>query len=1703
MVKMRAWGAAFLLGCFGHSAHAILPTDDPWEFCARNHANVRVCFTSLQAAEEWIRQEPATPNGRRFLEPSGKIDLSGAVNNPSWVWHHYTVKPRPPESVAEMYLSLVNLSSSYGLGCDCPDSGGVTPSCIAVGGNNQRYKTPVLGAGCISSTGDITPLKQALENHFSDKCEVAIEDQGSYPDSAHSTHIHKIFRDTNYGPWAGRLVYNNLHPWLDGPTLHQLNKIIKVSHGELVNGQCVNVSVRNEMAVSREDRIGCDEGLEVYPGNLHPLSLYQSSMIGYGDICRSRTTAYIEARQLPSNQCPYGNPCNPGSGEKVWDETDAAGAVPLSRSYSSLALGRSDVLGPGWSLGYSARLIVPIGTSSPTHILAVDAHGRMERYDRVGAGPAYRSRNTPGDVLTRVDGQSWQLDEASGRTAHFDAQGRLLWQQPGKDPSQRLTLEYATATTITGTMLDGVVKDHLAAVTDTRGRRLAFTYSYASHQPNCGTSTPNPACGSLRLVRVDLPDGGTLRYDYDAEGRLDLVTQPDDSARAYHYNEPDHLCPSAMPGACTGGTPPTGGFPHALTGISDIADVQNPQPARYATYQYDHRGRVISSQHSGGVNRLTLAYPSHTQAVLRFARPGGDLVRTINYTIQSGLFRKEGGYTETDAASNPIRASATTFDSQGRTLTRTDPQGNVTRYEYTGDTLHRSATIEAEGTPEQRRTETDWGSALNRVTETRTRDAQNALVALERTAYNARGQVTAHCRIDPASPNATYICGSQANAPAGVRQSRTVYCDAQDLTPPDPIGTGENLARGCPLVGLVRRVDGPRTDVADIATYEYRLADAPGCDTAPATCAYRVGDLWKTTNALGHVAEIVAYDGAGRVLESKDANGVTTQLAYHPRGWLASRTVKGAIPAEDAVTSFAYGATGQITRVTQPDGDFLDYEYDDAHRLVAIQDAAGHRIEYTLDVAGNRTAEVTKDANAAITRQLSRTYDLLSRLIEQRDAHNQPTQFAYDANGNQTEIEDALGIQTGQTHDPLNRLKQTLQDVGGIEAETGFEYDALDRLTKVTDPKGLDTDYHYDGLGNLVQLTSPDTGIATYAYDAAGNRLTQTDARGITATYTYDALNRLTGIAYPDSSLDVAYYYDEANLLTGCAASLPQGRLTRMIDASGTTAWCYDRRGNVAQKRLTHGSQTRTVGYTYTLGDRLGATTYPDGTVIEYTRNALGQVATITQTGITPTQPIVTATAYRPFGPIAQIVFAGGASQTFTHDGNDWTTAIAGTALTISYDHDARGNIESITEAAQTRSYDYDPLSRLTQVQDNSLPLEGFDYDATGNRQSKTTPSGTQAYAYPLDSHRLAAIDTNARSYDAMGNLTARGTQDFVHGHDQRLKRVTQGSTTLAAYRHNGRGERTRKQTDLLIPGGGNLSYSYIYDEHGRLLAEYRTSDWQGPQFHRLYVWLDDRLVALQAKADAYADEWLHIHTDHLGTPRAITRPSQSNTTVWRWGLTQTAFGEHAPDEDPDGDSHDFIFNLRYPGQYYDAETGLHYNYFRDYEPGTGRYIESDPIGLKGGINTYAYVGALPLSFIDPLGLRQICKRVEKPLIDWVDGRGNVQVGTYSGLECFDVPDLPMPSPEFCEYGNCTCYQRCVNQETIFGLGGNRAREVGSIAMSGLGVGGGAATAAAGGTGAAAVASAACGVISLGIGTFELTARVRCSAVCSINPTWY
>ncbi len=138
-------------------------------------------------------------------------------------------------------------------------------------------------------------------------------------------------------------------------------------------------------------------------------------------------------------------------------------------------------------------------------------------------------------------------------------------------------------------------------------------------------------------------------------------------------------------------------------------------------------------------------------------------------------------------------------------------------------------------------------------------------------------------------------------------------------------------------------------------------------------------------------------------------------------------------------------------------------------------------------------------------------------------------------------------------------------------------------------------------------------------------------------------------------------------------------------------------------------------------------------------------------------------------------------------------------------------------------------------------------------------------------------------------------------------------------------------------------------------------------------IWMDDLPVGILVGAST-AQALHYIEADALGTPRVVVDPARgaNGAAVWNWDLQGEAFGTTPPNENPDGDANLFVLNMRFPGQLYDAVSGLNYNYFRDYDPGIGRYAQSDPVGLYGGISTHGYVVGNPLRYTDPFGLEVI-----------------------------------------------------------------------------------------------------------------------------------
>ncbi|VEF38942.1 Rhs family transmembrane protein [Stenotrophomonas maltophilia] len=306
--------------------------------------------------------------------------------------------------------------------------------------------------------------------------------------------------------------------------------------------------------------------------------------------------------------------------------------------------------------------------------------------------------------------------------------------------------------------------------------------------------------------------------------------------------------------------------------------------------------------------------------------------------------------------------------------------------------------------------------------------------------------------------------------------------------------------------------------------------------------------------------------------------------------------------------------------------------------------------------------------------------------------------------------------------------------------------------------------------------------------------------------------------------------------------------------------------------------------------------------------------------------------------------------------------------LSLGYGYDPVGSITELkngTGSAVLAKYAYDTLGRLTQTQDGATgtPIETYAYDATGNRTALTTSAGTASYTYPATSHRLTAVEGESRTHDAAGNTTSIGSKTFTYNDANRMNTVKQGNATLESYGYNHRGERV-----LRTPAGGAAQIT-LYDEAGQWLGNYSATG----QAQQQAIWLDNYPVALINTPATGVPELAYVQPDHLGTPRVVIDPVR-NVSIWEWSNKSEVFGNQIPSADPDGDGVAFELALRFPGQQATDASGLFYNHHREYDPAVGRYSQSDPIGLRGGISTYGYVGGNSLSLIDPLGLRNVHK---------------------------------------------------------------------------------------------------------------------------------
>ncbi|MHC5903060.1 putative T7SS-secreted protein [Streptomyces sp. S6] len=690
------------------------------------------------------------------------------------------------------------------------------------------------------------------------------------------------------------------------------------------------------------------------------------------------------------------------------------------------------------------------------------------------------------------------------------------------------------------------------------------------------------------------------------------------------------------------------------------------------------------------------------------------------------------------------------------------------------------------------------------------------------------------------------------------------------------------------------------------------------------------------------------YDDLGLPVKFTGPDGTTTRQTYDPRGNRTSVT-----PPTGRTTRFTHDEAGHLTAVTDPDGNTTTIVPDRMGLPLRVTDPLGATTHYLRDPHGRPTT-ITDPTGA--TTHLEWTTE--GRLTRRTAADGTTESWTYDGEGNCTTHTDQLG--------GVSRFEYTHFDL--LTARTGpdgvryeFDHDTELRLTKVTNPQGLTWTYAYDAAGNLTTETDFDDRVLTYAYDPAGRLASRTNTLGETTTF-------------------------ERNHL---------GQPTRKDAAGQVTTYAYDLTDNLALATGPYGT-TLTV-----LRDRFGRVRSEtvDGRTVTYTHDDLGR-----RTGRTTPTGATTTWSYDAAGRRTEMR-ASGRPIDFTYDeaGRELTRHI-GESVTLTHTFDQLGRLttQSVTGPAarpiQHRAYTYRADGNLTGIDDQSTGPRRFDLDAAGRVTAVHAADWTEAYAYDAAGNQTEANwpsthpgheATGDRTYtgtritragqvryahDALGRVTLRrksrlsrkpDTWRYTWDPEDRLTSVTTPDGTLWRYTYDPLGRRTSKLR--LAEDGETVVERVMFTWDGATLCEQITTSPDLPNpvtitwDHRgLYpISQTERITAAEAPQREIDSRFFAIVTDLVGAPTELV--DEQGGVAWRtrstlWGATAWA-----------GSSTTYT-PLRFPGQYYDSETGLHYNCFRHYDPEAARYLTADPLGLKPALNPVGYVDN-PHSWGDPLGL--------------------------------------------------------------------------------------------------------------------------------------
>ena len=844
--------------------------------------------------------------------------------------------------------------------------------------------------------------------------------------------------------------------------------------------------------------------------------------------------------------------------------------------------------------------------------------------------------------------------------------------------------------------------------------------------------------------------------------------------------------------------------------------------------------------------------------------------------------------------------------------------------------------------------------------------------------FDADGRLLSRTRRDGATSTTVYDGhGHTAVATDALGNRRKFTYDTNDNLISSMEGNGSLLRTTRFGYDAQNRLVAVTNALGHVTTYEYDNCDRVTKTTAP-DGTYTVND-W---NVNGTLSATHAHDAAGRELRRTTlaygsyglpvsrtltgiglpASGITTRTEYNADG-----SVAATIDALGNRTTFAYDGAGRLISTTDALGNTASVEYNRAGQIVASRDALGRVTRTTRTVSGlplrtTRADGTTTETAYDVVEEVASTTDARgARRTVERDAENRPVaaidalgnvgQIAYDTLGRPVWAQDASGVESRTEYDALSR---PVSKINALGAAWSTSYDKLDRAVTSTTPLGKTSKIAYDSVGQVVATTRPTGAVDAFGYDAMGNQTVYTNSEKHVYRTSFDALGRVTattnalGVQVSLRSYDLNGNIVRSEDGNGVVRTFAYDALNRLVSRTtpdGNVSLSHDAVGNLVSASNTTASET----FAYDALNRLvAATTTVAGQTVrnEWQRDSGGLVT--------------------------NIVYATGKSVLKRYDiegrlvsvrdwlGHEWA-----------FGWDAAGRLVHLSSPdGRVRAQAYDPVGRLVSWNVGTLVGRTMEYDLADRKTSDTVTFG--AMPVPSDERHSGNVfdvaDRLVSSTVQHGNGTTRNETFAYDGNDAMIRATANGETVPFRYDAD-------RALASITAGGNEATFAYdalgnrlvaeghiwIPDQNDALkrpLLEYDSSG----NLIRAYIWSGGMLLGYVNAVGTLTV----AHTDEMGGIVALSKTDGTVLHMAQYGPHGENWGRTGMNPTP------FAWLGGYGVQRFSLDTflgDLYLTRHRLYAPAQQRFLSSDPIGLKGGLNLYAYGKGNPTTYIDPLGL--------------------------------------------------------------------------------------------------------------------------------------